>query len=31
MHDFIIGASFVLMVLSPVFATTFYHDIDEVA
>jgi hypothetical protein len=26
MHDFMIGATFVLMVLSPVFATAFYRE-----
>jgi hypothetical protein len=29
MHDFAVGVTFILMVLSPVFVTTFYRESTE--
>lgn len=31
MHDFAVGATFILMVFSPVLATLFYREADETA
>jgi len=31
MHDFAVGAAFILMVLSPVFVTAFYREATEEA